>query len=67
MGGVLLFLMAVGAGIVVLWLGFMLIQALLGVFIALLGIIAAIFTGKWLWDFFTSEDHDQKDKPRPPE
>lgn len=64
MEGVLLFFLALGAGALGLWLLTMTLQALFGLFLALLGFTAAIFTGKWLWDFITKDD--EPEDPAPP-
>lgn len=51
--------MALGAGALALWLLVMAFQALLGLFLAMLAFIAAIFTGKWLWKFITEDDEKE--------
>lgn len=64
MGGVILFFLALGAGALGLWLLVMALQALFGLFLALLGFTAVIFTGKWLWDFINEDD--EPEDPAPP-
>ena len=56
--------MALGAGALGLWLLVMALQALFALFLAMLGLIAAIFTGKWLWDFLTEDN--EPEAPAPP-
>lgn len=64
MGGVVLFFLALGAGALGLWLLVMALQALFALLLALLGFTAAIFTGKWLWDFINEDD--EPEDPAPP-
>lgn len=64
MGEVLLFFLALGAGALGLWLLVMALQALFGLFLAMLAFTAAIFTGKWLWDFINEDD--EPEAPAPP-
>lgn len=63
MGEVLLFFLALGAGALGLWLLVMALQALFGLLLAMLAFTAAIFTGKWLWDFINEDDEPEASKP----
>lgn len=59
MGGILILLLVLGAGALGLWLFAIALQALFGLFLALLTLCATIFTGKWLWDFITKDDDEE--------
>ncbi len=56
--------LVLGAGLLVLWLLVIVFQALLSLFLALMGFTAMIFTGKWLWDFINKDDEDEGAAPR---
>lgn len=66
MGTLLVFLLALGAGAVVIWILVQIATALFGLFLAILGFIAMIVTGKWLWDFITKDDDEDSGASAPP-
>lgn len=55
--------LVLGAGLLVLWLLVIVFQALFSLFLALVGFIAMIVTGKWLWDFINKDDEDEGSAP----
>lgn len=55
--------LVLGAGLLVLWLLVIVFQALFSLFLALMGFIAMIVTGKWLWDFINKDDEDEGSAP----
>ena len=61
---ILLIPLVLGAGVLVLWLLAIVFQALLSIFFALVGFIAMIVTGKWLWDFINEEDEEEASAPK---
>ena len=56
--------LVLGAGLLALWLLVMVVQALFSLFLALVGFITMIVTGKWLWDFINKDDEDEGAAPR---
>lgn len=66
MGTLLVFLLALGAGAVVIWILVQIATALFGLFLAMLSFIAMIVTGKWLWDFITKDDDEDSGASAPP-
>ena len=66
MGTLLVFLLALGAGAVVIWILVQIATAIFGLFLAMLSFIAMIVTGKWLWDFITKDDDEDSGASAPP-